>query len=382
MGIEVILLADKLWSPAWKLINPKTWEPFVNSENNIIVWKTENWSPDWFDIRSLNLLAERLWDTSNPITTEWENIPWEVADHLERLWFTVFPNSKILTTIQDRLTEKESITSRWLNTVPYWKVDSLKDIHKFIWDNWWFDTQYILKTRRWWYDWHGQERIKSKENIELAYWRLMGINGWLIIEKMIKLKQEASVIVARDMHWNIWNLEPILNIHDKWILRRSITSAPISQELKNKLTTYARNLITNWQEYVWILTVEFFIDESWEIYVNELAPRPHNSWHATLDNWWTSQNDLWMNAISWRVLSVVNWTKTIVMDNLLTPGSLEFYRLLSYRNSTLKFYDYLKLEKNDWLWTDVRKVWHVNYIPWWNWDWVLYDALWNVIKYL
>lgn len=359
--IEVILLADKMWSPAWKLINPSTWLPFVKTGNNIIVPKLPNWSPDWTDKKTLDSLAKNLWDTDVPITTEWENIPAETAEYLENLWFSVYPNSQILRTIQDRFTEKEAIKNRWLETVPFWVVDYQEDIERFISEHWWFESSYVLKTRKWWYDWHGQERIKSKDDIEKAFWKLKWVNWWLIIEKMVDLDLEISVIVARDRHWNIWNLEPILNTHEWWILRTSVTSAPVSKDLKKKLTESARKLISNWWDYVWILTVEFFIDKDWKIYVNELAPRTHNSWHATLDNGWTSQNDLWMDAISWRTVNVVNWTRTVVMQNLLTPWALALYRILASEKPWMTFYDYLKLgDSDDGLWTSVRKVGHVN----------------------
>ena len=359
--IQVTLLGDKEWSPAWKMINPVTWVPFVLPKNNIIVPKLPNWSPDWTDEKTLDLLAENLWSTDVPITTEWENIPAETAEYLENLWFSVYPNSQILRTIQDRFTEKEAIKNKWLETAPFWVVNSQEDIESFISEHWWFESWYVLKTRKWWYDWHGQQRIKTKDDIEEAFWKLKSAKWWLIIEKMIDLSLEVSVIVARDRHWNIWNLEPILNIHEWWILRTSVTSAPIPKELKEKLTESAKKLISNWWDYVWILTIEFFIDKDWEIYVNELAPRTHNSWHATLDNGWTSQNDLWMDAISGRTINIVNWTRKVVMQNLLTPWSLFLYRILASENSWIKFYDYLKLSENDnWLWTAIRKVWHAN----------------------
>lgn len=364
--IEVVLLASSENDPAVRLINPRTWEPFVKEENVIVVPKTEDWKPKWFDEASLEKLMEHAWDRTIPITTEWENIPAEVAEYLEKNWFTVYPNSQILRTIQDRLTEKQAIEQKWLETVPYSIIKNETDIHNFITWHWWFGKPwYVLKTRKNWYDWHWQARIACEKDVSDTFDKLRWGKWWLIIEKMIDLDFEASVIIAKDRHWSVKFLPPIYNIHNWWILNQSIVPAPIDPNIEKELTSQAVKLMSRWESYVWILTVEFFVDNNWKIYVNELAPRTHNSGHATLNYGWTSQNDLWMDAVSWRTLQVIDWTRAIVMQNILTQADLAYQTLL-----------YNAIESKLWDWFTIWEIWDIFWVNL-NWinEWNLYDYL-------
>lgn len=379
--IEIILLASKEENPSSLLINPSTGEPFIKKENTIIVPKLENWKPNWADERSMEAFM-KLIPSWTPWTFEFENIPAENAELMEQNWYEVFPNSTVLRTIQDRSTEKAKINSLWGNTVPYTEVNNTNEIEKFIREYWPIENWFILKSRRDWYDWHWQTTIRNREDIQRAFDSLKEAknNGWIIIEKMIDLDFEASVILSRDRHWNIRALAPSYNIHDWWILRTSITPAPINPEIEKKLIERATKLLENWPDYVWILTIEFFVWKGGEIFENELAPRTHNSGHATLDTWWTSQNELWLNTVSWRTTELVEWTRAVVMKNILMEDLLTYYRVYNNRKvlhpNYMKFYDYLKVKDetndstlpmfstphmfNDNPWVKPRKFWHVN----------------------
>lgn len=142
--IKVILLAWSEKDLAVKLINPRTWRTFVDEKNVVVVPKSKNdWITNWTDEKSLDRVMELVWDRNVPITTEWENIPAEVAIYLENSWFTVYPNSEILRTIQDRLTEKQEIEKFELETVPYNIINNETDIHNFIRWHWLYESWYI-----------------------------------------------------------------------------------------------------------------------------------------------------------------------------------------------------------------------------------------------
>lgn len=380
--IEIILLAEGLDNPAPRVINPSTWTPFVQEDNIIVVPKWENKQPDWNNTKSLDKFMKRV-GTWNPISLEFENIPWTAVEYLEKNGFEVFPNSNVLKTIQDRLTEKEAINNWWLETVPYDVVDSEKDIRTFISQHGWISKGFVIKSRKGGYDGHGQAVIKSEDDIEKALILLDASqqHGGVIIEQMIDLESEVSIVAARQADGSIKVLDTIFNIHNNWILNTSILATPEFQEsliwwdIVQKLKEDTIAFLSNWDEYRWIITIEFFISKARKTYVNELAPRTHNSGHATIDSWGTSQNELWMNTISWKTTQIVEATQNVVMKNILTPQALQLYRWWYAGNSFKKFYDYQKLwddisEIDDQIrkypfsipdWVKSRKVWHVNF---------------------
>ena len=396
--IEVVLLADKEDSPASLLINPDTKEAYVKKDNIIVLPQIEyiaengdtKTRPDWMDFPSLKKFVEKVW-TENPITLEWENVPYKAVEYIESLWAVVFPNSWILKTIQDRSSEKRKIQELWGKTVEYWEVNSIEMIEKFIEDHWWIEhNNFRLKSRRDGYDWKWQTFIKTAEDVKIAFESSKGAlgNGGLIIEKDCDLAFEASVIVSREADWSIKSLEPIFNIHENGILKTSIAPTDEYAEaffwewMKEKLMREAEILITNWKGYKWILTVEFFVNKQWDILVNEVAPRTHNSGHATInpDDEWvdksTSQNELWLNSVSWRITDVIRRTQTMVMRNILTPQKLKDYidkSTFSWGLIHSTVYDYLKYSEDYLLWIESRfyfdvpdwieprKAWHENF---------------------
>ena len=394
-GVEIILLASKEDCPWALLINPETWESYVKEENIVIVdtklWPDSKKILNWRDEAALDKFAELIW-AGNVASLEWENIPWESVEYIEKKWINVYPGSYVLKTIQDRHTEKQAIKKYGLSVVPYAPIetDDIMEawiqISNFIGENWWFEQSgFVLKSRRDGYDGHGQQKIISLDDFKAAgeLFEKSKNNGGVIIEKMIDLDFEASVVVSKDVNGNITSLEPVFNIHKDDILQSSIAltdehiDSLIPSETAKKLKQQAEDLITNWEDYTWILTVEFFIAKDGEIYVNEVAPRTHNSGHATIDNGGTSQNDLWMNALSWTTQDLVRATRNVVMKNLLTPWILQYYRELDANGqlpSDIEFYDYLKLAVDDSTesskdftvsdWEKARKVGHINII----WD--------------
>ncbi|MCD5380313.1 ATP-grasp domain-containing protein [Candidatus Gracilibacteria bacterium] len=351
--IDIVLLADKTDSPASLLINPITNQPYVKKENIVVLPQINDGKggakADWMDLESLKKFVDKV-GIENPITLEWENVPYEAVEYMEEtLGATVFPNSQILKTIQDRSSEKEQIQELGGKTVEYAEVDSIEEINNFIEDKGPIEDGYILKSRKNGYDGKGQTVIREAKAIQIAFDALKDArdNGGIIIEKMCDLDFEASVIVSREADRSIKSLEPIFNIHENGMLKTSIAptdehaEALFGEGMKQKLMDEAEKLITNWTDYNGILTVEFFVDKAGKILVNEVAPRTHNSGHATIDTGGTSQNELWLNSVSGRITKLVKNTKSVVMKNLLIPEILAFYKDRLEKGQLLEGYEVL-----------------------------------------
>ncbi len=163
---------------------------------------------------------------------------------------------------------------------------------------------------------------------------------------------------------------PIYNIHEGGTLRYSIDPAPISEEMKARLLEEARKVATGVSRetggYVGLLTIEFFIDKSGKIYVNEFAPRPHNSGHTTLDSRDISQNHLWLGTVSSGIVQASNLRQAIVMENILSEQELT--EVFVKRRETQEdpvWYDYQKLQGYpDASNQTIRKLGHINHRGW------------------
>ena len=327
---------------------------------------------NWTNQAALLQFVQHTWE-GNPVTTEWENVPAKTVQRLCELWMLDRPNVQFLAAIQDRKTEKELIQHAWWRSVPYKIIEGYEDIIDGVKNLW----HCILKTRKGWYDGKWQWKI-SPESDMLQLWEEIGENEvlkkhWLILEKRIEdLEFEVSVIVGIDNFWNVVWFDPIYNIHEDGILKYSICPAPIPPQLKEKILAEAKKIaawISNgYGKYVGLLTIEIFVTETWEILINEFAPRPHNSGHITLDTHDLSQNHLWLQAVRWeRLQSTPKLIRAWMMQNILSQKELA--RVLEKQDvhhleRWLRFrvYDYEKLNwEPDKTNTDQRKLGHINF---------------------
>ncbi len=357
LDLNLFVLWTNTRNSVFWVLNPDT--------NGIIV---PNWN--WWDQGSLQRFVELVWE-GQPVTTEWENVPVTTLRRLENLWLIVRPLANTIEMIQDRYTEKWLVKTAGWEPVPYRPVDTFDELRNSVWV---LGLPCILKTRRMGYDGKWQWRITEETNLD-AFWNENFKDGipkwWLILEKMIDLDYELSVMVWMGAYNTMQMIGPIYNIHEWGTLRYSIDPAPIPEDVKIQVLQLAEK-IANWVDtkgntwYKWLLTIEFFVDKHGKIYVNEFAPRPHNSGHASLDSRDVNQNHLWLNGVAARRLDKVSEIQhPVVMENILAQS--EFAQALDYlsRNSVadeLTFYDYQKLiwtpDKNN---SSVRKLWHFNH---------------------
>jgi len=248
------------------------------------------------------------------ITTEFENVN---ADAMRELAKTtrVSPSGDCVAIAQDRIAEKAWVNKAGLPTAPYLAIESVEDIQVEL-------APYlpgILKTARLGYDGKGQVRVNSADEARAAYANLGG--QACVLEKMLDLKLEVSAIVTRVSPEQLSVFPVAENIHKNGILDESIVPARIAPALAAQAQQMARQLAEA-LDYVGVLAVEFFVLADDSLVINEIAPRPHNSGHYTIDACDVSQFELQVRAMTGLPLVTPRLHSPTVMLNLL--GDLWF----------------------------------------------------------
>lgn len=256
----------------------------------------------------------RLADECRAVTVEFENPPVESVRFLERRT-TVHPGSAAIAITQDRRAEKEFCRANSWGTAPYRVLDSEESLAREVNDPT-LDALLaggaILKTARLGYDGKGQRCIVDRSGLASA-WRDLGSVS-CVLEQRLELEAELSVIVARNVDGSLVTYPPTRNVHADGILSSSV--APVSGVLAERATSIAANIAVN-LGYVGVLGVEFFVVDG-DVLVNELAPRPHNSGHWTLDGATTSQFEQQARILLGMPLGPTTMTsRAVAMVNLL-----------------------------------------------------------------
>ncbi|RKQ60035.1 5-(carboxyamino)imidazole ribonucleotide synthase [Vogesella indigofera] len=243
------------------------------------------------------------------VTTEFENVN---ADAMRALAKTtrVSPSGDCVAIAQDRIAEKSWINKAGLPTAPYLAIESVADIQVEL-------APYlpgILKTARLGYDGKGQVRVKTADEARAAYADLGG--QACVLEKMLDLKLEVSAIVTRVSAAQVAVFPVSENIHKNGILDESIVPARISPTLAAQAQDYAVQLAEA-LDYIGVLAVEFFVLADDSLVVNEIAPRPHNSGHYTIDACVTDQYQQQVRAMCGLLPGRTELLSPVVMVNLL-----------------------------------------------------------------
>jgi 5-(carboxyamino)imidazole ribonucleotide synthase len=280
---------------------------------------------------------------ANIVTYEFENIPFETLSEINKLK-PVLPKPSVNRLIQHRLAEKDFVNNLNIRTTRYGlvekksEIESLKEL-----------LPGILKTTTLGYDGKGQYPITSIEefnslNIDLS-------KGY-ILEKLVKLKQEISIIITRFENNKYEVYEPIENKHEDQILKFSKIPAEIDKKIFDKSKEWAI-LIAEELKYVGTLCVEFFIDRNDNLYVNEIAPRVHNSGHLTINAYNISQFENHVRAVCGLEQIPLKKISNAKMINLIGE-QISHYRNLTKFNENEFFFDYLKKEIKE-----KRKMGHI-----------------------
>jgi 5-(carboxyamino)imidazole ribonucleotide synthase len=265
------------------------------------------------------------------ITYEFENIPYDTLNELNKLK-PVSPKPSVNRLIQHRLAEKDFINKLNIRTTRYVHVESKEDLlplGDFL--------PGILKTTTMGYDGKGQFPIKNLDQIDSLN---INFENEYILEKLVKLKKEISVIITRFSNNKYEIYEPIENTHEDQILRHSKIPAEISEKLSEQSKEWAI-LIAEELKYVGTLCVEFFIDRNDNLYVNEIAPRVHNSGHLTINAYNVSQFENHVRAVCSLDQIPLKKISNAEMINLIGDQIVK-YRDNPKVNDNQFLFDYLK----------------------------------------
>lgn len=260
---------------------------------------------DW---EAARILAER----SDVITYEFENVDAKVAEQLEQ-GCRVPQGSRLLSITQHRLREKRALEAAGVLVAPYREIRSLADLQTAVRE---LGLPGVLKTVTGGYDGKGQRVIRNPEEVADAHAALGGPGAELIYEQFIRFERELSVIAARSPDGETVSFPPAENVHRDNILHMSVVPGNISREIAERAQHLAEMVAVS-LDAVGLLGVEMFQTADGSLYVNELAPRPHNSGHYTMDACNVSQFEQHLRAICGLPLVAPKLLSPVVMVNVL-----------------------------------------------------------------
>lgn len=252
----------------------------------------------------------QLAEISDIITYEFENIDYDALHWLKDHAYLP-QGSELLLITQNRETEKQAIQAAGCEVAPYSIVKTKDELKQAVQE---LGLPAVLKTCRGGYDGKGQCVIKEEAQMEQAAALLE--HGTCILESWVSFKMELSVIVVRSVNGEISTFPAAENIHHNNILFQSIVPARVEKGIQQKAADLAVKLADE-LNLVGPLAVEMFLTEDGELLVNELAPRPHNSGHYTLDLCETSQFEQHIRAVCGLPLGKADLLKPGMMVNLL-----------------------------------------------------------------
>ncbi|AGF48156.1 5-(carboxyamino)imidazole ribonucleotide synthase [Candidatus Kinetoplastibacterium oncopeltii TCC290E] len=257
---------------------------------------------------------EKLSKFCKSVTIEFENVPCSSLEILSAEGCIVNPSPYAVSIAQNRIKEKKFIQSHGVDVAPYKSIYSEKDITE--------NSEYLLpgivKVSEMGYDGKGQASVSSLEELREAYYKFGEVP--CVLEKCLSINYEASVVLARDFSGNSVFFPISTNIHNKGILsstfvEKNIDSFSESHE-KEQMIIKAKKIAES-LNYHGVLCVEFFVLNNNTIVVNEIAPRPHNSGHYTIDACVESQFDQQVRVMAGLPLGSTELLTSALMLNIL-----------------------------------------------------------------
>ena len=246
------------------------------------------------------------------ISFEFENVSAEGLDLLESLK-PVRPAPSVLRISQDRIAEKSFLNGAGVATAPWIAVETLLELEAAVAR---YGLPSVLKTTRLGYDGKGQAMLRAPEDLAPAFERLSPKP--LILEGFIDFAREISVVIARGVNGSASAFDTVENRHRDHVLDLTLAPARITAEVDQAAQTIARR-VADAVDLVGLLAVEMFVDRDDRVLVNEIAPRPHNSGHWTIDACPASQFELHIRAIAGLPLPPAVRHSDAVMKNLVGP---------------------------------------------------------------
>ena len=316
LNIKTIVLSDDPEAPAKKFC-----DEFIVSDYN--------------KVKNIEEFANKV----DVVTFEFENIPFKILEYIERLK-PVLPKPTVNQIVQNRFSEKKFILNTaevfnelGIKTADYALIREKSDILKNE-----VLLPGILKTCTLGYDGKGQFIINNTEEVHKLE---IDFDKEYILEKKIILKKEISIIVTRFLNNKCLIFDPFENYHVNQILSRSVIPADITKDILIKAQQQAK-LIAEKLGYIGTMCVEYFIDENNNLFINEIAPRVHNSGHLTINAYNVSQFENHIRAVCNLETIKLKKIHNAEMINIIGED-IKDYRNKSYSKNEF-FFDYLKKE--------------------------------------
>lgn len=252
----------------------------------------------------------------NVLTIEIEHVNIDALYELEKAGVLVYPKPTTLDIIQNKQTQKAFFEEQKLPTAPFISCENKKELLAHV-SNSNFNFPFIWKTARFGYDGFGVKKIIDKAAIEALP------DKPCIVETLVPIKQEIAIIAARNPDGEIELYPPVqMTFHPEANQVEYVYfPADISNEITKKAHDITHNLVSAW-EHIGLLAVEFFVDQKNNLLVNEVAPRPHNSGHLTIEGAYTSQFEQHIRAILNSPLGKTSFHEPTIMANVVGPPKL------------------------------------------------------------
>jgi 5-(carboxyamino)imidazole ribonucleotide synthase len=326
LGVRVCAYTDEDNSPI-SLIVPFT---FVGAYN---------------DKAKLKSFAESV----DAITYEFENIPVETVQYLQTIK-PVYPDDRVLAIAQHRTREKQFLNDIGIPTTRWAVITKAPQIDVVMED---FGIEYaILKTTRFGYDGKGQLSFNKGQSSKAA-WRELNTTE-AILEEKVDFSCEVSVIIARDKLSQTAIYGPILNEHKHGILAKSTVPAHIPEPVAKNARKMAQ-VLAEAVDLIGVLCIEFFVTADGRLLANEIAPRPHNSGHWTIEACTCSQFEQQVRTTCDMQVGSPNRHADAVMVNLIGADALKLNKFMEMPNASVHLYGKLEAREG-------RKMGHVTII--------------------
>jgi 5-(carboxyamino)imidazole ribonucleotide synthase len=253
---------------------------------------------------------QMLGDECAAITTEFENVPADSLDYLDR-FCPVRPNAAAVRIAQDRISEKTFCQELDLPTAPFVAIYETGDLEEAFGE---LTPPLLLKTATLGYDGKGQIQVDTLEQAEAAFEQLGSCN--CVLEELVDLEREVSVIVARGIDGTIISYPVGENRHERGILDTTLVPARIDAALGARAVDMTCRM-AGALDYCGVLAVEFFVTRDGALLVNEMATRPHNSGHYTVDACVTTQFEQQVRCMCGLPPGAGDLLTPVAMTNLL-----------------------------------------------------------------
>jgi 5-(carboxyamino)imidazole ribonucleotide synthase len=284
------------------------------------------------DEAALKAFAEKV----DVVTLEFENIPRETLETLTRLGVNTYPQAQALATAQHRLTEKNFFKSLGLPVPHFCEVDTLEALQEASLN---LGFPCVLKTTGFGYDGKGQRVLKHAQDLQPAWEALSIVCPTLILEAWVPFVEEVSCISARNPQGEIAHYGLLHNTHKHHILHVTRTGDALTSPSLQAQAEAINARVMEALDYVGLLCIEYFVTHTpsgeYQLLINEMAPRPHNSGHLTIEGAVTSQFEQHIRAVCGLPLGATAWRyPAVAMVNILgdawfdaTPSRPDLERL-------------------------------------------------------